>query len=213
MRLREMLVISLLPALSGLFPEASAEDLKFFGSEADICSPLPAKYGLDMDEAAVVIGDFFDGRFPLFVKPANSGSSVGITKVRTLRELPEALRVAVAEDAKAVIEETIVGRELEVAVLGNEDPQASCIGEVISANEFYDYVAKYDNIGSETSIVTDLPESLEESIRQTAVEIYQIMGCAAFPQEYVHAPLYLFQCFRRRHTFMLRGNAGSSISV
>lgn len=148
--------------------------------QAEVCEQAKcciAHKGCDVEEAAVVIGDFFDGRFPLFVKPANSGSSVGITKVRTLKELPEALEVAFAEDAKAVIEETIVGRELEVAVLGNEDPQASCIGEVISANEFYDYVAKYDNIGSETSIVTDLPESLEESIRQTAVQIYQIMGC------------------------------------
>ena len=133
--------------------------------------------GCDMDEAAVVIGDFFDGRFPLFVKPANAGSSVGITKVRTLKELPQALQVAFAEDDKAVVEETIVGRELEVAVLGNDDPQASCIGEVISANEFYDYTAKYDNIGSVTSIVTDLPESKEEEIRQAAVDIFQIMGC------------------------------------
>ena len=133
--------------------------------------------GCDEEEAAIVIGDFFGGRFPLFVKPANAGSSVGITKVKSFRELPEALQVAFAEDNKAVVEETIVGRELEVAVLGNEDPQASCIGEVISANEFYDYKAKYDNIGSVTSIVTDLPESMEEEIRQAAVDIYQIMGC------------------------------------
>ena len=136
-----------------------------------------AHKGCDEEEAAVVIGDFFEGKFPLFVKPANAGSSVGITKVKTLTELPQALRVAFAEDTKAIVEETIVGREIEVAVLGNEDPQASCIGEIVAANEFYDYEAKYDNIGSVTSIVTDLPESLEEQIRQTAVEIFQIMGC------------------------------------
>ena len=86
--------------------------------------------------------------------------------------------MAFAEDTKAIIEEAIVGREIEVAVLGNEDPQASnCIGEIISANEFYDYVAKYDNIGSVTSIITDLPETLQSQIRQTAVNIYQILGC------------------------------------
>ena len=136
-----------------------------------------AHKGCDEEEAAVVIGDFFDGRFPLFVKPANAGSSVGITKVKALTELPEALRVAFAEDSKAVIEETIVGREIEVAVLGNADPQASCIGEIISANEFYDYTAKYDNIGSVTSIVTDLPETLQNQIRQAAVNIFEIMGC------------------------------------
>ena len=148
--------------------------------QAEVCEQAKccvAHRGCDEDEAALVIGDFFGGEFPLFVKPANSGSSVGITKVRTLKELPEALKIAFAEDNKAVIEETIVGREIEVAVLGNEDPKASCIGEIISANEFYDYVAKYDNIGSVTSIVTDLPKPLEEQIRQTAVDIFEIMGC------------------------------------
>ena len=148
--------------------------------QAEVCEQAKcciAHKGCDEEEAAVVIGDFFEGNFPLFVKPANSGSSVGITKVKTLKELPEALKVAFAEDSKAVIEEAIVGREIEVAVLGNQDPQASCIGEIVSANEFYDYVAKYDDIGSKTSIVTDLPEKLENQIRQAAVDIYEIMGC------------------------------------
>ena len=136
-----------------------------------------AHRGCDVEEAAGVIDQFFDSQYPLFVKPANAGSSVGISKVKQMEGLPEALNVAFAEDDKAVIEEAIVGREIEVAVLGNEDPQASCIGEILSANEFYDYVAKYDNIGSVTSIVTDLPDSLPEQIRQTAVSIYEIMGC------------------------------------
>ncbi|MBE6045152.1 MAG: D-alanine--D-alanine ligase [Clostridiales bacterium] len=136
-----------------------------------------AHRGCDVEEAASVIDQFFDSKYPLFVKPANAGSSVGISKVKQMEGLPEALNVAFAEDNKAVVEEAIVGREIEVAVLGNEDPQASCIGEILSANEFYDYVAKYDNIGSVTSIVTDLPDSLQEQIRQTAVSIYEIMGC------------------------------------
>jgi len=136
-----------------------------------------AHRGCDVEEAASVIDQFFDSKYPLFVKPANAGSSVGISKVKQKEGLPEALNVAFAEDNKAVVEEAIVGREIEVAVLGNEDPQASCIGEILSANEFYDYVAKYDNIGSVTSIVTDLPDSLQEQIRQTAVSIYEIMGC------------------------------------
>lgn len=136
-----------------------------------------AHRGCDVQEAAEVIDQFYDGTYPLFVKPANAGSSVGISKVKTREGLPEALQVAFAEDDKAVIEEAIVGREIEVAVLGNEDPQASCIGEIVSANEFYDYMAKYDDIGSVTSIVTDIPERLQEQIRQTAVSIYEIMGC------------------------------------
>ncbi|MBQ3322924.1 MAG: D-alanine--D-alanine ligase [Firmicutes bacterium] len=136
-----------------------------------------AHRGCDAEEAAGVIDQFFDSQYPLFVKPANAGSSVGISKVKQREGLPEALNVAFAEDSKAVIEEAIVGREIEVAVLGNDDPQASCIGEILSANEFYEYVAKYDNIGSVTSIVTDLPDSLQNQIRQTAVSIYEIMGC------------------------------------
>ena len=136
-----------------------------------------AHRGCDVQEAAGVIDQFFDSEYPLFVKPANAGSSVGISKVKMKEGLPEALQVAFAEDNKAVIEETIIGREIEVAVLGNDDPQASCIGEIVSANEFYDYVAKYDDVGSVTSIVTDIPESLQNRIRQTAVSIYEIMGC------------------------------------
>ena len=136
-----------------------------------------AHRGCDVEEAAGVIDQFFDGVYPLFVKPANAGSSVGISKVKQKEGLPEALRVAFAEDDKALVEETIVGREIEVAVLGNDDPQASCIGEIVPANEFYDYTAKYDDIGSVTSIVTDIPERLQQQIRQTAVSIFEIMGC------------------------------------
>lgn len=136
-----------------------------------------AHRGCEPDEAAELIDSFFDGTYPLFVKPANAGSSVGISKVKKKEGIQEALSVAFAEDNKAVIEEAIEGREIEVAVLGNKDPQASCIGEIVSANEFYDYTAKYDDIGSVTSIVTDIPDALQEQIRQTAVSIYEIMGC------------------------------------
>ena len=136
-----------------------------------------AHRGCDIQEAAGVIDGFFDGQYPLFVKPANAGSSVGISKVHSAGELPKALEVAFAEDSKILIEEGIVGREIEVAVLGNEDPKASRIGEIFTAGEFYDYTAKYDDIGSRTAVVTDLPEELEQAIRDTAVSIYQIMGC------------------------------------
>jgi D-alanine-D-alanine ligase len=117
------------------------------------------------------------GRYPLFVKPASEGSSVGCSKVKNREQLETGIDLALKFDNKVLVEEAIVGREIEVAVLGNDDPQASCIGEILSANEFYDYVAKYDNIGSVTSIVTDLPDSLQNQIRQTAVSIYEIMGC------------------------------------
>lgn len=154
--------------------------------QAEICRQAEcciAHRGCDELEATELICEFFSGEFPLFVKPANAGSSVGISKVKRKEELPEALRLAFKEDSKALIEEAIVGREIEVAVLGNSggagmEPVASCIGEIFAANEFYDYTAKYDNIGSRTAIVRDIPESLEREIRDTAVGIYEIMGCA-----------------------------------
>lgn len=155
--------------------------------QAEACSQAKccvAHRGCDEEAAAKVIERFFRGEYPLFVKPANAGSSVGISKVKDLAHLPEALRVAFAEDSKALIEEMVEGREIEVAVLGNtgalketDRPIASCVGEIFAANEFYDYEAKYDNIGSRTSIVKDLSEDMEEEIREAAVNIYQIMGC------------------------------------
>lgn len=133
--------------------------------------------GCDCTEAAGVIDDFFDGTYPLFVKPAAAGSSVGISKVTSADGLSEALETAFREDDKALVEEFIDGREIEVAVLGNRDPVASCIGEIFTAGEFYDYSAKYENAESRTDIVRNLPPEKEAEIRATAVAIYEIMGC------------------------------------
>ena len=133
----------------------------------------------EADRAAEMrrINDFFEDSFPLFVKPANAGSSVGISKVKSADTLEKALEIAFEIDSKVLIEETIVGREIEVAVLGNEDAAASSIGEIFAANEFYDYNAKYENAASRTEIVRDLPEALEEKIKEAALAVYNIMGC------------------------------------
>ena len=85
------------------------------------------------------------GGYPIFVKPANAGSSVGISKVKEEAELDAAVAKAAQEDGKIVLEETIVGQEVECAVLGNEEPRASLVGEVGAAAEFYDYDDKYVN--------------------------------------------------------------------
>jgi D-alanine-D-alanine ligase len=119
----------------------------------------------------------FDNQYPLFVKPANSGSSVGITKAHNERELFEGIKLAAEVDHGILIEEGIVGREIEVAVLGNRDPHASLIGEILSANEMYDYEAKYLNAESKTKIVDDLDKDTEESIRKMAVDIYKAFSC------------------------------------
>ena len=133
--------------------------------------------GCDPAEAADGADAFFGGQYPLFVKPARAGSSVGISKVKVRKDLAAALETAFAEDSKVLVEETIVGRELEVAVLGNEDPAVSKVGEIFTAGEFYDYEAKYDDIGSRTAIVTDLPEEKEREIRETALRIYRVLEC------------------------------------
>ncbi len=123
------------------------------------------------------IEEHFGGKYPLFVKPANAGSSVGISKAHDVKELFDGIRLAAVEDAKILIEETIVGREIEVAVLGNLHPKASVVGEILAANEFYDYEAKYINAASKTRIIDDLPEEKLNEIREDALTVYKAMGC------------------------------------
>ncbi len=134
-------------------------------------------YEKNPDSEVMAILDYFENELPLFVKPANAGSSVGISKVHTADELPAALETAFNEDDKVLIEEAIIGREIEVAVLGNNEPKASCIGEIFAANEFYDYNAKYENEKSVTRFVKDLDPEKELEIRNTAIKIYETMGC------------------------------------
>lgn len=111
--------------------------------------------------------------YPCFVKPANLGSSVGISKAHDRLELENALKTAALFDRKIVVEETIVGQEIEVSVLGNDAPQASLPGEVLPAHEFYTYEAKYSNIGSRTLIPASLDETLVKRLQEMAVEAYQ----------------------------------------
>lgn len=134
-------------------------------------------YEADKDAEIRGINEYFEGKYPLFVKPANAGSSVGITKAKNMEELKKGLDVAFEVDNKLLVEETIVGREIEVAVLGNENPQASCIGEIFAANEFYDYDAKYTNEASRTEFVCDLPEETEQRVKDAALTVFNVMGC------------------------------------
>lgn len=134
-------------------------------------------YEKDPKNEVIAMFDYFECQLPLFVKPANAGSSVGISKVKEADDLPKAIEKALLEDEKVLIQEAIVGREIEVAVLGNDDPEASCIGEIFAANEFYDYEAKYQNAESKTGIVFDLDEAKEQEIKDAAIKVYETMGC------------------------------------
>jgi D-alanine-D-alanine ligase len=115
--------------------------------------------------------------FPMFVKPANLGSSVGISKVRDARELEAAVALAAQYDRKVIVERGIAGRELECAVLGNDRPMASLPCEILPSREFYDYDDKYLLDRAETKLPADLPAEKTEELRRLAVECYRAVEC------------------------------------
>jgi D-alanine-D-alanine ligase len=116
--------------------------------------------------------------FPCFVKPANLGSSVGITKAHDTDELPAAIEEAFRHDEKILVEQFVNAREIEVAVLGNHKPEASIPGEIIPSNEFYDYNAKYMDGKSEERIPAPLASRLTERLRQMAVDVFLALECS-----------------------------------
>jgi D-alanine-D-alanine ligase len=116
--------------------------------------------------------------YPCFVKPANSGSSVGITKAHDGEELKKGLEIALKHDRKVLVEEGLNAREIEVSVLGNDDPKASTPGEIIPAKEFYDYEAKYQSEASKLLIPAALSEEKLELIKELAVKIYKKLDCS-----------------------------------
>ncbi len=129
-----------------------------------------------LDERCAEIGEKLG--FPLFVKPANAGSSVGVNKAKTPEDLKAAVRFAFTHDRKVIVEEAIVGKEVECAVLGNEKPATSICGQIIPCNEFYDYDAKYLSAASELKIPADIPEETAKRVQETALKAYRALGCA-----------------------------------
>jgi D-alanine-D-alanine ligase len=117
--------------------------------------------------------------FPLFVKPANAGSSVGVHKVKSAGQLALALQDAFQFDLKVLIEKGVDARELECSVLGNDEPRASVVGEIIPHHEFYSYEAKYlDENGSSFAIpAKDLPEKVSRQIQEWAALAFQTLQC------------------------------------
>jgi D-alanine-D-alanine ligase len=116
--------------------------------------------------------------FPMFVKPANLGSSVGISKAHDVRELESAVALAAQYDSKVIVERGILGRELECAVLGNDRPVASLPCEILPSREFYDYDDKYLLDRAETRLPAALPPEKTEELRRLAVECYRAVECA-----------------------------------
>lgn len=116
--------------------------------------------------------------YPVFVKPANLGSSVGISKAKDRKQLIEAIKVAFQYDKKIVVEEFINGREIECSVLGNDEAMASLPAEIIPSHEFYDYKDKYSDGTSRFQIPAELPEPVTEEVQRLALEVYKLVDCS-----------------------------------
>jgi len=133
----------------------------------------------DLSRRKEAMLDLLEERFayPMFVKPAGTGSSVGVSKAANRDALAEALESAAKYDDKVLVEEFIHGREIEVAVMGNENPVASICGEIDSGADFYDYDAKYITDTSTSYIPARIPEDVQEDVREQAVKVYSAIGC------------------------------------
>ena len=119
--------------------------------------------------------------YPVFVKPANSGSSVGVTKAGSEQELDAAVAAAAAESDKILVEEAVAGREVECAVLGNRRPEAAGpVGEIVASAAFYDYDDKYKSGKSKLNIPAHLDPAVAEEIRSVAVRAFRTLGCRGF---------------------------------
>jgi D-alanine-D-alanine ligase len=121
--------------------------------------------------------------YPVFVKPANLGSSVGISKARNRKELGPAIQEAAKFDRKIVIEQGVGGkkekaREIECSVLGNDEPSASVPGEIVPGKEFYDYAAKYVDEGSQLIIPAKLTKAETKKVQELAVAAFQAVDCS-----------------------------------
>lgn len=153
-----------------LFAQAGLRIAKYAWRHSSRCLAEPEKVAREIEATL---------RYPIFVKPANTGSSVGITKAHTRSELLAGMAEAEGFDRKVIFEQGIAGaREIECGVLGNDTPQASVCGEVIPSNEFYDYDAKYVDGASRSEIPARIPRRLAEQVRRLAIRAYVAIDCA-----------------------------------
>lgn len=152
-----------------------------------IAKRLLADAGIPQVRHAVVRDDSLDDAtltsiadelgWPLFVKPANMGSSVGVSKVRDPGQLVDAVRLAARYDEWIVVEEAVDAREIEVAVIGNRSPRASLPGEIVPGHEFYDYNDKYVDDGARLVTPADLPPEATDAVRAMAVRAFEALRC------------------------------------
>ena len=167
----------------GVLASAVAMDkisTKIFVDRLGICQ---AKYVTDTARGCGHIDKTMDDcerklGYPVFVKPSNAGSSQGVSKASNREELAAAIKLAKKHDRRVLIEEMITGREIECAVLGNDDVEPSMPGEILAAADFYDYDAKYNNPDSQTDTHPELNEDVREEVRHDAVRIFKTISGA-----------------------------------
>jgi D-alanine-D-alanine ligase len=189
------------PVLHGPFGEDGSIQglLKLAGVPFVGAGVLGSAVGMDKDvmkrllrEAGIPIGKFITIKIsnkisfqdaekelglPLFIKPANMGSSVGVSKARNEEEFIRAVNDAFQYDSKIIIEEFIEGREIECAVLGNDEPVASIPGEVVASQEFYSYDAKYTDTSSKTVIPADISSDIIKRVQESAIKTFKALNC------------------------------------
>jgi D-alanine-D-alanine ligase len=155
--------------------------MKRLFAQADLpIVPFRLEYTSGLEERLVALRNEIELEFgyPIFSKPANLGSSVGVHKIHHAGEFEEALISSAQFDCKIIIEKGIDARELECAVLGNDNPEASGVGEVVPACEFYDYEAKYINPGSRTYIPADISDAKAEEVRDLALRAFRTIDAS-----------------------------------
>jgi D-alanine-D-alanine ligase len=142
---------------------------------------MSEELGIDDEKLAVKIERKLLNKYPVFVKPANLGSSVGINKAKTREQLINSLYEAAKHDRRLIVEEGIDGREIEAAMLGNSDIKASITGEIVPSAEFYSYTAKYFDGGQTKLIIpVEIDAKIEEEIREMSIKAYASLDCAGF---------------------------------
>ena len=166
----------------GLLSSAACMDKSHTHSILDYNNIRTAKWKMlglrnlnHLDKECALIAD--DLGFPLFVKPANCGSSIGINKAYDMETLKEAVKIAFSHDNKVIIEEFIDGKELELAVFGYDSPFASFVGEIDTSSDFYDYDSKYITNSTNLHIPARISDEASKEIRDTAIRAYKAMGC------------------------------------
>jgi len=166
-------------AASALGMDKALQQMVFRQAGLPVPPSLVVTWSQWKNEMTAVVGQIeSELGYPCFVKPANGGSSIGTVKARSRDSLTDGLAEALHYDRKALVEQAIEGRHIECSVLGNDDPQASPLGEIVFSREFYDYVAKYEDPHTRLIIPADLPPEVSDRLRAMAIVVFKTIDCA-----------------------------------